>query len=105
VPKPNNKLPQDVIDHWPEILKDVDVSVVPLAYLHSMRIIFTDGKVWEVDIEKSMQSPNADSLETEIETLIEEYNDQIENIDFRLNVHKVKQDITKRTKFFLKKGK
>jgi hypothetical protein len=105
VPKPNSKLPQDVIDHWPEILQDVDVSVVPLEYLHSMRIIFHDGKIWEVDIEKSLQSPNADSIEKEIETLIEQYNDHIENIDFRLNVQKVKQDITKRTKFFLKKGK
>lgn len=105
MPKPNSKLPQDVIDHWPEILQDVDVSVVPLEYLHSMRIIFHDGKIWEVDIEKSLQSPNADSIEKEIETLIEQYNDHIENIDFRLNVQKVKQDITKRTKFFLKKGK
>lgn len=70
-----------------------------------MRIIFHDGKIWEVDIEKSLQSPNADSIEKEIETLIEQYNDHIENIDFRLNVQKVKQDITKRTKFFLKKGK
>ena len=100
-----NKLPQDVIDHWPEVLNDVDVSVVPLEYLHSMRILFTDGKIWEVDIQKSLEKPSAAHLEAEIESLLEEYNDYIDNIDFRLNVEKVKHDITKRTKFFLKKGK
>jgi hypothetical protein len=100
-----NKLPQDVIDHWPEVLNDVDVSVVPLEYLHSMRILFTDGKIWEVDIQKSLEKPSAANLETEIESLLEEYNDYIDNIDFRLNVEKVKHDITRRTKFFLKKGK
>ena len=105
MPSRSSKLPQDVIDHWPEILKDVDVSVVPLEYLHSMRIIFTDGKVWEVDIQKSLQSPSSKKIEDEIEALIQEYNDVIDNIDFRLNVEKVKHDITKRTKFFLKKGK
>ena len=79
MPSRSSKLPQDVIDHWPEILKDVDVSVVPLEYLHSMRIIFTDGKVWEVDIQKSLQSPRSSNIEDEIEALIEEYNDVIDN--------------------------
>jgi len=32
--KPRKKqLPKEVIDHWPEVLKDVHIDVVPLEYL------------------------------------------------------------------------
>ena len=50
--KPQNKkqLPKDVIDHWPEVFKDVHIDVVPLEYLNSVRVEFTDGKIWDIDI-------------------------------------------------------
>ena len=37
--------------------------------------------------------------------VLEEYEDVIENVDFRLDVERVKHDISRRTKYFLKKGK
>ena len=96
------KLPKDVIDHWPEILKDVDIEVVPLEYLHSVRIQFTDGKVWEIDTKKNPENIN---LEEAIEDLLEEYEDAIANVDFRLDTAKVKEDIQSRTRTFMKKRK
>ena len=38
-------LPKDVVEHWPEVLKDVDIKVVPVKYLHAVRVYFKDGKV------------------------------------------------------------
>lgn len=96
------KLPKDVIDHWPEILKDVDIEVVPLEYLHSVRIQFTDGKIWEIDTKKNPENIN---LEEAIEDLLEEYEDAIANVDFRLDTEKVKEDIQNRTRTFMKKRK
>jgi len=101
VPK-GKKLPKDVIDHWPEILKDVDIEVVPLEYLHSVRIQFTDGKIWEIDTKKNPENIN---LEEAIEDLLEEYEDAIANVDFRLDTEKVKEDIQNRTRTFMKKRK
>jgi hypothetical protein len=37
--------------------------------------------------------------------LLEAYETEIANVDFRLNTKKVKHDMQRRTKHFLKKGK
>lgn len=96
------KLPKDVIDHWPEVLRDVNVEALPIEYLHSLRITFLDGKIWEIDCQSN---PNGIDLEDAIETLLEEYEDEITNVDFRLDTERVKRDIQSRTKSFLKKRK
>lgn len=100
-----NSLPKDVIDQWPEVFNDIEVSAVPLEYLHSMRIIFNDGKIWDIDISKNKKSSTLDELEGHIAELLAQYEDSIENIDFRLDVEKVKKDVIKNTKNFLKKSK
>ena len=45
---------------------------------------------------------NIEHLEKSLDDLFAEYQDHIQNVDFRLNTSKVKEDITKRTKKFLK---
>lgn len=101
---PKNNLPKHVVDVWPEVLKDVDVQVVPLEYLHSVRVTFHDGKVWEIDVEKSKAKTDL-NIEQSLEELFAEYEDAIANVDFRLDTERVKQDITKRTHQFMKKRK
>lgn len=96
------KLPNEVVDYWPEVLKDITIETVPIEYLHSIRITFTDGKVWEIDTAKNPQDID---MEEAIEDLMYEYEDSIVNVDFRLDTVKVKEDITRRTKQFLKKRK
>jgi len=98
----NKKLPPEVIDQWPEVFKDVDVEVVPIEYLHSIRVSFTDGKIWDIDLSKDTGQVD---IEVALEELITEYEDQIVNLDFRLDTDRVKKDIQKRTKAFLKKRK
>jgi hypothetical protein len=98
--KPHKKLPREVINHWPEVFEDVSIDVVPLEYLHSVRVEFNDGKIWEIGIDTTKNPVK--KLEKSLEELFEQYKDHIKNIDFRLNTHKVKTDITKRTAKFLK---
>jgi len=98
--KKHKKLPQEVINHWPEVFEDVNIDVVPLEYLHSVRVEFTDGKMWDIAIDT--QKNDVKTIEKSLEELFEEYKDQIKNIDFKLNTNKVKNDITKRTAKFLK---
>jgi hypothetical protein len=100
VPKKSSKLPPEVIDHWPEVFEDIEIDVVPLEYLHSIRVTFSDGKVWDIDITR--QKGSVEDLEKSLDDLFEEYQEVIENVDFRLNTDKVKQDITNRTRKFLK---
>lgn len=100
----NKKLPPDVIDHWPEIFDEINIDVIPIEYLDSVRIEFEDGKVWDVDVKSSREKPEVD-IESAIEDLLEVYEDVIVNIDFRLDTKKVKQDIKSRTHIFMKKRK
>lgn len=98
-------LPPDVVIQWPEVFSDIDVKVVPLSYLDSMRIIFEDGKVWDIDIagEIKKSAMGEVDLEAEIAELVNTYEDSIKHIDFRLDVAKVKKDMIRNTKRFLKK--
>ncbi len=98
--KPNKKLPKEVISHWPEVFDDVEIDVVPLEYLDSVRVQFADGKIWDIDI--NTQKNKVEDLERSLDELFEQYQDHIKNVDFRLNTEKVKRDITTRTKKFLK---
>ena len=98
--KKSKKLPPEVIHHWPEVFEDLEISIVPLEYLHSVRVSFTDGKIWDIDL--STKKMGVESLQTALDELFKEYQDAIENVDFRLDTEKVKQDITQRTKRFLK---
>lgn len=100
----NKKLPKDVINHWPEIFEDLEIESVPLEYILSIEINFRNDKTWYVDIEKQKDKGMA-IIEESLEQLFEEYEDEISNINFVLNVEKVKKDIKKRTNRFLKKRK
>lgn len=100
-----SSLPTDVIDQWPEVFNEITVTAVPIAYLHSLRIIFKDGKVWNVNIAAHIKKHHDSDFEEHLEELIEAYEDVIEHIDFRLNVDKVKRDIIKKTNKFLKNKK
>lgn len=95
-------LPTDVIDQWPEVLKDIKIEVIPVEYVNSVLVTFVDGKIWEIDLTKTVEDVDVTDA---LEDLIDEYEDAITNIDFRLDTERVKKDITKRTQLFMKKRK
>lgn len=106
MPKKNaneSQLPKEVVDHWPEVFTDLDVQVVPLEYLHSVRVFFEDGKIWDIDVQKSKKDTGIDALEETLEELFTQYDEYITNVDFRLDTVRLKKDITKRTNLFMKK--
>lgn len=97
-------LPKDVIDRWPEVFGEITLNVVPLQYLHAVKITFKNGKVWEIEIEKDSKS-NWDNFENQVKEIVSQYEDNIDNIDFKLNTDRIKKDITKHTKKFLNNKK
>jgi len=101
-----NKLSKEVIDKWPEVLGNIDIKVVPTEYIKAVEVTFTDGKVWiiENDPNRSIQS-NAEAFEQSMEDLMAEYEDVLQSVNFVVDMERVKKDITKRTKIFMKKKK
>ena len=98
----NKKLPKEVTDHWPDVLEDVDIEVIPIDYLYSIRITFDDNITWDIAINEGDSDID---IENALDEVLNEYEDNIVNIDFRLNTQKVKEDITSRTNIFMKKRK
>jgi hypothetical protein len=98
-------LPQDIIEHWPEVFGEVTLNYVPLRYLHAITITFKDGKVWEIKMNEQGKKPDWDDLERNIREMLHTYEDNIEDIDFQLDTEKVKKDVVKVTQKFLKKKK
>lgn len=99
------RLPKEVVAHWPEIFPDLHVESIPVEYLLSIKVTFKDGKNWEIRLKNNRQKMTNKELEKQITELFKTYGDAIKNVDFRLDTNKVKADITKRTKTFLKKRK
>lgn len=104
---PKNKLPPEVVQHWPEIFEDVEITAVPIEYIHSVHVYFHDGKIWQIDMDKQTAQDDGDvsKVEESLETFLAEYNDDISHVDFRLNTSKVVEDVKKRTKSFMKRRK
>lgn len=100
-----NKLPKEVISHWPEIFNDIEIKAVPIEYIHSVHVHFHDGKIWEIDMEKQEENSDINLIENSLEAFLSEYNDEISHVDFRLNTEKVVKDVKTKTKNFMKKSK
>ncbi len=106
MPPKKDKLSRGVQNAWPEVFKDIKVDVIPIEYLTSIRVIFKDNKVWEIDMISSRNKLGDEAvLEDVLQELFDEYENSIANIDFRLDTERLKYDIQKRTRVFLKKGK
>jgi vacuolar-type H+-ATPase subunit I/STV1 len=105
----SQKLPDDAIEQWPEVLDDVEVNAIPLEYLHAIYVTFEDGRVWEIQFENQKLNEDTDdiarTIESELEILLTEYEDVIAHVDFRLDTERVKNDIKRRTRTFMKKQK
>ena len=100
------KFPADVIRQWPEVFKDIDVHSVPMEYINTIHVEFNNGKVWDIDCKaKRSISKDSNHVSKEIEKLFEEYGDAIKGVDFRIDSRRVKKDIQKETKRFLKRRK
>jgi len=103
--KTGRLLPKDVIEHWPEVFGDVELNVVPLGYLHTVLVNFKDGKTWEIKITAKTKREGWDSFQRNLSELVKNYEETIDNIDFKLDTNRVKNDIQLSTQKFLKKKK
>ena len=94
------------MEHWPEIFDEIEIKAIPLQYVKAVNVKFLDGTIWVVEIKNTdLDGNSAERLEDELELLFEQYDDVIDCIDFNLDTKKVKNDISARTRRFIKKRK
>ena len=101
---PKNPLPQHFVDHWPEVLDEINIQVIPTEYLRGIEISFDDGRVYMIEPEDTSEESRI-AMEDTFEELFEMHEEEINGVQFVLDVEKVKRDIKKRTAHFMKKKK
>ena len=67
----SKRLPPDVVNKWPDVFGDVDVHAIPLEYLHSLRVRFTNGKAWDIAVD--VKKNPVKSLEKTLKELFNTY--------------------------------
>ncbi len=103
--KQTKPLPKEVVAHWPEVFEEVTLNVLPLLYLHSVVINFKDNKSWEIKLTTKIKKDGWNSFQQSLSELLNSYEEQIDDVDFKLDAAKVKKDVEKLTNKFLKKQK
>lgn len=104
----SNKFPPEIIKHWPEVFKDIQVEAVPIKYIEAVLVHFDDGSTYEISLDDENELDHEDAsdfVEETLETFFEEYEDVIEGIEFKLHTKKVIRDIKSQTKRFLRRNK
>jgi hypothetical protein len=99
--KPQDSQHEDT-DEWGDILDEIDLEYLPIEYIQNIIVTFEDDTVWDINISDSKKNQTIESIEDSLDELFDNYEDTIITIDFRLDVNKVKKDLTKRVKRFLK---
>ena len=101
----SDKLPEHIVDQWPEILKDIEIKAVPTEYLKFVSVYFHDGEIWEIDVRQELLEDSETSLEEILEEFFDQHNEDIKKIDFQIDAPTMISDIKSRTKTFMKKRK
>lgn len=94
---------RDRDQEWEDILEEIELTYLPIEYLKNIIVTFEDGTRWDIDVLASKREQTMEDIENSLDQLFEEYDDTIETVDFRLDLEKVKRDLSKRVNRFLKK--
>jgi hypothetical protein len=97
------KLSKDVIASWPEVFEEVYLKSIPIKYLRSLHVTFKDKRVWTINLNSATKHNDWANIEKNIFELVTNYKNQIISIDVKVDSDRVKRDVTKLTRKFLRK--
>jgi hypothetical protein len=105
VSKESQNKDADKDEYWDEIFESIDMQYLPLEYLDRIILSFEDGTVWDIDIKDSRRKQTIEQIDDCLDEFFEEYDGFIEAVDYRLDLERVKKDLSKRVFRFLKLNK
>lgn len=86
-------------ENLPDFFNELYVNTVPLKYLQSIRLEFSDGRIWEITISdyKDYRQEFADRLFQ----VLEEYSKELSDIHYKIDTKTLVKDIKQATKKYL----
>ena len=97
-------LPQDIVDLWPEVFNSIKMNVVPLHYVHAVELTLKNKKKFRVKLKSTHTLADPSIVKSELRDIVLKHRTQITNMDLKLDADRIKHDISKSTKNFLKKN-
>jgi hypothetical protein len=97
MPKPLFKPPQHLIEEWPEVFEDMYMNTMPVHYLDMVRMEFTDGRVWEINVQDQLCDLPNDLVASRLVDTFQEFKEDIKKIDFKIDINRLKEDIKKKS--------
>ncbi len=70
---------------------------MPVTYIDLINLEFTDGRVWQIDVKNQLADDDADSVAERLMMTIAEYKETITKIDFKIDIERLKKDISSET--------
>jgi hypothetical protein len=101
MPKALFKPPRHLVKEWPEIFEDLYMNTMPVAYLIHLRLEFTNGRIWEINIQEQLENADATAVAEKLLNTFQEYRNDIKKIDFQMDIERLKNDIQKSSKNLL----
>ena len=101
MPKILFKSPSYLIEEWPEVFEDLYISTMPVEYLHSIRLEFKNGRIWEISVKDQVSVHSVQVITQRLINSIYEYSKEITKVEFKIDVDRLKTDIQLSTKNIL----
>lgn len=101
MPNPLFRPPRHLVKEWPEVFEDLYMNTMPVAYLEIIHLEFANGRVWEIDIQAQLKESDPDSIADKLIQTLSEYKEEITKIDFKVDIERLKKDISDSTKTIL----
>ena len=101
MPKPLFKPPRHLVEEWPEVFEDMYMNTMPVYYLDMIRMEFTDGRIWEINVQDQLSDLPNDIVADRLVDTFQEFKEDIKKIDFKIDVERLKSDIKKQSKDIL----
>ena len=70
---------------------------MPIAYLEMVHLEFANGRVWQIDIRTQLGDEGAELVADKLLETLQEYKEEITKIDFKIDIARLKKDISKST--------
>jgi hypothetical protein len=104
---PKNKswiqLTKNFVKEWPEILEGLSFQSMPIKYVRWINIILKNRATLKLDIEKELQTKRDKVLANWIKKYIEANHKNIQTIDIKFDVARLKEDMEYKTAKILEK--
>ena len=89
-------------DRWEHLISTVEISEVPMRFIREVSVTFNNDDTTIFDVTHMLNSGHAiELIEETIESFLEQYDSEIEQVDFHINLTALAEEVDYKTQRIL----